>query len=43
MSPLESTLEQANRTAVERMIASRPVLTGVAAAREVIPGLCGGR
>jgi hypothetical protein len=39
MSPLESTLEQANRTAVERMIASRPVLTGVAAAREVIPGL----
>ena len=33
------TLDQANRTAVERMMAARPVLTGVAPAREVIPGL----
>jgi hypothetical protein len=44
MSRLESkpTLDQANRTAVERMMASRPVLTGVAAARDVIPGLDAG-
>jgi hypothetical protein len=32
-------IDQANRTAVARMIASRPVLTGVARAREVIPGM----
>ena len=32
-------LSQANSTAVARMIASRPVLKGVALARDVIPGL----
>ncbi len=32
-------IESANRTAVERMIASRPVLTTVARAGDVIPGL----
>jgi Protein of unknown function (DUF1116) len=36
---IESDIEQANRTAVERMMASRPRLTGVATARDVIPGL----
>jgi hypothetical protein len=32
-------IDQANRTAVERMMASRPVLKGLAAARDVIPGM----
>lgn len=32
-------IEQANRTAVERMMAARPVLKGLAPAREVIPGM----
>ncbi|HEY4594177.1 MAG TPA: DUF1116 domain-containing protein, partial [Thermoanaerobaculia bacterium] len=32
-------IDQANRTAVERMMASRPVLKGLATAREVIPGM----
>ncbi len=32
-------IDQANRTAVERMMASRPVLKGIATAREVIPGM----
>lgn len=32
-------VDEANRTAVERMMAARPTLTGVAAAREVIPGM----
>ena len=32
-------IEQANRTAVERMLAARPVLRGLAAARDVIPGM----
>lgn len=32
-------IDQANRTAVGRMIASRPFLTGVARARDVVPGM----
>ena len=32
-------IDQANRTAVERMTAARPMLTTVATARDVIPGL----
>jgi hypothetical protein len=32
-------IDQANRTAVERMTSSRPMLTGMALARDVIPGL----
>jgi hypothetical protein len=32
-------IESANRTAVERMISSRPMLTGVARAGDVVPGL----
>jgi hypothetical protein len=32
-------IEQANREAVERMINARPILKGVAPAREVIPGM----
>ncbi|HSU81657.1 MAG TPA: DUF1116 domain-containing protein [Thermoanaerobaculia bacterium] len=32
-------IDQANRTAVERMMAARPVLKGLATAREVIPGM----
>lgn len=32
-------IEQANQTAVERMTAARPILKGVAAARDVIPGM----
>ena len=32
-------IDQANRTAVERMTAARPVLTGLATARDVVPGL----
>ena len=32
-------INQANRTAVERMISARPILTGVAMARDVIPGM----
>lgn len=35
-------IDQANRTAVERMMAARPVLKEVAPAREVIPGLTDG-
>lgn len=38
MSTMTS-IDQANRTAVERMMAARPVLQGVAVARDVIPGL----
>ena len=33
----------ANRRAVERMMAARPLLAGVARAGDVIPGLDGGR
>ncbi len=32
-------IEQANRTTVERMMASRPVLIGLGRARDVIPGM----
>ncbi len=32
-------IDQANRTAVERMMAARPVLKGLAPARDVIPGM----
>ncbi len=32
-------IEQANTTAVERITSARPMLTGVAAARDVIPGM----
>lgn len=32
-------IDQANRLAVERMMAARPVLKGLATAREVIPGM----
>ncbi len=32
-------IEQANRTAVERMMAARPMLTGLALARDVVPGM----
>jgi hypothetical protein len=32
-------IEQANTTATERMMSARPMLTGVAAARDVIPGM----
>jgi hypothetical protein len=32
-------IDQANRTAVARMMAARPVLKGLATAREVIPGM----
>jgi len=32
-------IDNANRTAVERMMAARPILKGLAAAREVIPGM----
>jgi hypothetical protein len=32
-------IEQANQTAVQRMMAARPMLRGVATAREVIPGM----
>jgi hypothetical protein len=32
-------IDQANRTAVERMMAARPVLKGLATARDVIPGM----
>jgi hypothetical protein len=35
-------IDQANRTAVERMMAARPILKEVAPAREVIPGLTDG-
>ncbi|MEN8242426.1 MAG: hypothetical protein ABFS17_10925, partial [Chloroflexota bacterium] len=31
--------EKANQTAVERMMTSRPILTGVAIAKDVIPGM----
>jgi hypothetical protein len=34
-----TSIDQANRTAVERMMAARPMLTGIARAREVIPGM----
>ena len=36
-------IETANRAAVERMTSARPMLVGVAAARDVIPGLREGR
>jgi hypothetical protein len=32
-------IEQANETAVTQMMSARPILTGVAAARDVIPGM----
>lgn len=32
-------IDQANRTAVERMTSARPMLTGLALARDVIPGM----
>src|SRR4051794_23216870 len=32
-------IDQANRTAVERMMSARPMFTGMARARDVIPGL----
>ncbi len=32
-------IEQANQTAVERMLSARPMLTGLATARDVIPGM----
>jgi hypothetical protein len=32
-------IDQANRTAVERMMAARPILTGIARARDVVPGM----
>lgn len=32
-------IEQANRTAVERMTSARPMLTGLAKARDVVPGM----
>lgn len=32
-------IDQANRTAVERMMAARPLLTGLARARDVVPGM----
>ena len=32
-------IEQANQTAVERMIEARPILKGMEAARDVIPGM----
>ncbi len=32
-------IEQANTTAVDRIMSARPMLTGVAAARDVIPGM----
>ena len=32
-------IDQANRTAVERMMAARPRLTGLARALDVIPGM----
>ncbi len=32
-------IEKANRTAVERMIEARPILTGIAMAKDVIPGM----
>ncbi len=32
-------IDQANQIAVERMMSARPMLTGVAAARDVIPGM----
>ncbi len=32
-------IDQANTTAVERMMSARPILTGVATARDVIPGM----
>jgi hypothetical protein len=35
-------IDQANRTAVERMMAARPILKEVAVARDVIPGLTDG-
>ena len=36
-------IDEANRTAVERMMAARPILRRVAPAREVISGLSQGR
>ena len=32
-------IERANEIAVERMTSARPILTGVAPARDVIPGM----
>jgi hypothetical protein len=32
-------IDAANKTAVERMMSARPMLTGIAAARDVIPGM----
>jgi hypothetical protein len=32
-------IDQANQTAVERMMAARPILTGIGRARDVVPGM----
>jgi len=32
-------IDQANKTAVEKMMSARPILTGVAIAQDVIPGM----
>ena len=37
-----TSIDQANRTAVERMMAARPILQGVAVARDVIPRMADG-
>jgi hypothetical protein len=37
-----TTIDQANRIAVERMMTARPILQGVAVARDVIPGMTDG-
>lgn len=37
-----TSIDQANRTAVERMMAARPILQGVAVARDVLPGMADG-
>ena len=34
-----TTIDQANQTAVERMMSARPILTGVETARSVLPGM----
>jgi hypothetical protein len=36
---MEIGIDKANRTAVERMLAARPILKGLGAARDVIPGM----
>ena len=36
-------VEAANKTALERFLSANPVLTGIATARDVLPGMAGGR